>query len=409
MTDDKSHKSQYDIVDEDSAAEVEMEMEEAEAFLWQNKSGAVKNQRQVPRWLKRIDSSSWSGRFGSSDWLKRVESSFKLQYIALGCLAVAASSLLAIAITIISRAGGQTVQQQHEALALELVSGEHSWMPPYIGVQNLTLPASHGSKPVRRIGRVMARFGTGAIQYTKTQDTGSMTQKDILEHRHVEYCRKWGYPLLLVRTDLFHGAATKLAAMQSVITVELSKPKEQRLEWLMWSDLDTLITNPNIELEHFLPPSPQFDHIHFMFAADFNGFNSGVFMVRVSQHVSEYFANSLAIGSYRHGPDVDYYAYEQDSMSATMFSGESKFKKSYAEVPRSSFNTYPEDYQNGDFILHFAGGRKTQYSKWINDTKDHDPERELSWDHTRGSRDMKLFWEKLAKLPGKYSVPGKSS
>ncbi|PWZ01776.1 hypothetical protein BCV70DRAFT_215234 [Testicularia cyperi] len=368
-------------------------MSEAEAFLLKPWTSDSLPDPYLPRWRRGFQSNK-ARALALRSWFK-----------------AAVLVIAVIAVTLLwsdQLQRFEEIRKQHE-LATALITGGHAFMPYGVNVSGLTIPAAHGSKRIRRIAKVMARFGIGAIKYNDKYFVGNYTLQGRLLQTHIEYAHRWGYPLLLTRSEIFNGASTKLVAMLTIIAQELAKPASERLEWLMWSDVDTLIMNPSIELEHFLPPSPRFDHINFLVASDYNTFNSGILMIRVSEWAIEYISNSLAYSSYHHAPDVDYQPYEQDSMIAVLNATGSKFLPAYAEVPRSVFNIYPETYEKGDFCVHFAGERKDKFAQWLGFSDSHEPARELPWNQTRASRQLSSFWDRLEKQPGKHSVLGKNS
>lgn len=56
--------------------------------------------------------------------------------------------------------------------------------------------------------------------------------------------------------------------------------------------------NPNVPLEIFLPPSPDFDQVEILVTNDHNGLNNGVFLVRVDKWSAMLFAAVLSFRSY---------------------------------------------------------------------------------------------------------------
>lgn len=82
---------------------------------------------------------------------------------------------------------------------------------------------------------------------------------------------------------------------------EMAKPEGQRLEWLFrlpltqfclverlicgahtififrWIDADIVVMNPNIPLEIFIPPSPEFTYVNMLATNDRHGRNNGFF------------------------------------------------------------------------------------------------------------------------------------
>ena len=69
-----------------------------------------------------------------------------------------------------------------------------------------------------------------------------------------------------------------------------------------WVDADTIILNPNIQWESFLPPGEDFSDIHLIGAKDWNGWNCGVFFVRVNAWSVEMLRDVAALPSLR--PEV---------------------------------------------------------------------------------------------------------
>lgn len=121
-----------------------------------------------------------------------------------------------------------------------------------------------------------------------------------------------GYPHLILREHMIRGLWSKHGWIMTIIGQELAKPEEQRLKWLMWHDRDTVLMNPQIPLDVFLPPEPQFSHIHLLVTNDRHGLNNGVFMVRVSQWAFKLFASALSIREYQ--PEIPLKYTEQSGM-----------------------------------------------------------------------------------------------
>ncbi|PYH96559.1 hypothetical protein BO71DRAFT_417747 [Aspergillus ellipticus CBS 707.79] len=99
---------------------------------------------------------------------------------------------------------------------------------------------------------------------------------------HEDHSRRFGYPMTVLHKPLLEGAWSKTAILLRALIEELEKPEAQQVRWLFWVDGDTVLMNPNMPLETFLPP-PELSHTHLMLTEDWNGMNNGVFFIRVHQ------------------------------------------------------------------------------------------------------------------------------
>jgi hypothetical protein len=111
---------------------------------------------------------------------------------------------------------------------------------------------------------------------------------------------------------MLRGLWSKHAYIMSIIGNELAKPESERLKWVLWHDRDTVLMNPQIPLDIFVPPSPAFDHIHMLVTNDRNGLNNGVFLARVSAANLKFFASALSIREYQ--PEIQLKYTEQSGM-----------------------------------------------------------------------------------------------
>jgi hypothetical protein len=128
----------------------------------------------------------------------------------------------------------------------------------------------------------------------------------------------------------------------------------------MWFDADTLVVNPLIPAETFLPPEDGLDGINLLVTADWNGLNNGVFLLRVCAWSVDFLTNILSDPSYK--PDEDLPFSEQSATERT--TQDPRYASACIYVPPRWFNSYPrcEDepwtkYQveRGDMMVHFAG------------------------------------------------------
>jgi len=144
------------------------------------------------------------------------------------------------------------------------------------------------------------------------------------------------------QTNLFY---MKLHALIETIVVGL---KTKKFDWIFWVDSDTVLTNPNIKLETFIPLD---NNIHFIAAADKNGLNAGIFLIRVHSWSLNFLMQSISYQHYYPKEKLEFS--DQTSMNNVLCRGEED--EHYVIVPQQWFNKYHHYRKNGDFLLHFAG------------------------------------------------------
>ena len=237
-----------------------------------------------------------------------------------------------------------------------------------------------------RVGKCTIIFG-GASIYERAVRT------------HELHDRLHGYPLHVLRHGILDDVWSKPAYILNVLLRELTKPESERLQWLLWVDADTILLNPYIPIETFLPPSPEFDDVHLMVSNDWNGLNNGVFPVRVNQWAVDLFA---AIVSFRHfRPESQLTFRDQSAMDELL--KERKFARHTVQTPQRWFNAYqgehnetlaPFQVRRGDFLVHFAGviERNERMGYWLDRVEQHLPDWELEVQHTSYPVEVKEFW-----------------
>jgi hypothetical protein len=161
-------------------------------------------------------------------------------------------------------------------------------------------PSTTSKSSFPRFGKITATFGEPDPPY----------ENAIASHKlHNEI---HGYPHFILREQMLRGLWSKHAYIMSIIGNELAKPESERLKWVLWHDRDTVLMNPQIPLDIFVPPSPAFDHIHMLVTNDRNGLNNGVFLARVSAANLKFFASALSIREYQ--PEIQLKYTEQSGM-----------------------------------------------------------------------------------------------
>ncbi|KAL6168093.1 hypothetical protein ACJQWK_05754 [Exserohilum turcicum] len=207
--------------------------------------------------------------------------------------------------------------------------------------------------------------------------------------------------LRAIRTQMFHsavhktsthilcetlvdGAWNKIAFLLNLVLNELQKPKESRLEWIMWIDRDVIVLDPCRPLSSYLPPdTAEFHDINFIASHDTVGLNAGMFLFKVNQWSVNLFSAVLAFRYYRPDEAIDYA--EQTAMDKILQTD--AWFPGVAQVPWYWFNAYPDEKNSievymdgsrpkdlewfrarkGDFAVHFAGddGRSQRMVWWL--------------------------------------------
>jgi hypothetical protein len=208
----------------------------------------------------------------------------------------------------------------------------------------INTPSSSGGHGIGKCTVMHGKYGSGDLSAFDTH----------LRHSEIHH-----YPIFVLDRPIVDGLWSKEAALLAVLLHEMSKPKETRLRWLMWFDADTLVVNPLIPAETFLPPEDGLDGINLLVTADWNGLNNGVFLLRVCAWSVDFLTNILSDPSYK--PDEDLPFSEQSATERT--TQDPRYASACIYVPPRWFNSYPrcEDepwtkYQveRGDMMVHFA-------------------------------------------------------
>jgi hypothetical protein len=245
---------------------------------------------------------------------------------------------------------------------------------------------------------------------------------------HLQHAETHGYPVFVLREKLLGRLWTKAAYILSIILNELQKPAGDRLQWLFWFDADTILLNPYLPLETFLPPSPEFDHISFLCGFDHNGLNDGAFLLRINEYSLHLMAASLTVESFR--PEVELKYSGQSAEEHVILSHDivnprySNFTYSdgYAKIPQRWMNAYMgprtlegevkpyrqligNSVHEGDLLVHFAGGatpevKVKRMKKFLDALKTTREAWEMPANETGIEREVQEFWKMFGKDPG---------
>lgn len=189
-----------------------------------------------------------------------------------------------------------------------------------------------------------------------------------------------GTPVHILCAPAVEGMWNKPAFVLSVLLSEIVRPAGERLEWLMWTDRDSLVLDHCRHPAAFLPPGLGRAGVELVATRDFNGLNDGVYFVRVGEWAIDLFTDILAFRRFR--PEVRLQFVHQSIMEKLL--REDRYRAGVRYVPQHWFNAYPlggsDDFEartdtagmsaerarRGDFIVHFAGDgdKKAWIDSW---------------------------------------------
>ncbi|KAG8418380.1 hypothetical protein J3458_005799 [Metarhizium acridum] len=186
---------------------------------------------------------------------------------------------------------------------------------------------------------------------------------------------------------------------------ELAKPVGERTEWMMWVDADSIIINPAIPAEIFLPP-PDMADIHVVASRDHNGLNTGIIFLRV--HPWTVTMLTETIGYPLHHPEADLGRNADQDVMAGIFnkSAGGPDGKGYADavvyMPRPLINAYEFSHgfegDKGSLLVHFPGLEDVRWSRmaqWLDTVEKTPLEWELPLEQTGYVNQTNVFWSQV--------------
>ena len=173
------------------------------------------------------------------------------------------------------------------------------------------------------------------------------------------YCELKGYSSELKEQNTPYSGFDKIVFLDALVN-------ENKYDWILWCDCDTLITNFNKNIEDLFD-----ENYHFFLTTDVNGINGGVFLFRTTQqglsyfnHIKEKMHELANQNQYRFGE-------EQNAMIKTY--QDLEFRNIIKILPQKSMNSYDYDlykydrtssidklgfqghWEKGDFIINIPG------------------------------------------------------
>ena len=171
-----------------------------------------------------------------------------------------------------------------------------------------------------------------------------------------------------------------------------------------WFDADTIILNPQVPWTVFLPPA-QFDSkIHLVAARNWDGFNSGVFFLRVHEWSVKMLADAQALPSLR--PEIPLRWADQSALLESF--SRPQFRDAVLFQPMRWYNAFQlqqrrgimvKDRPNvhpGDLLIHFAGLMKDKrrlMGPWLDRVENVKERWAVPLENTTYLSDVEEYWD----------------
>jgi hypothetical protein len=182
-----------------------------------------------------------------------------------------------------------------------------------------------------------ARFAIATLFTSEIADLGRRTSRVM-----AAYAKRHGYQAIIGKARI---DVSRPPAWSKILLIERYLMENPACDWLMWIDADAVIADPARRLEDLVD-----DNVDFLVAQDQGSgpINAGVFLVRNCPAVFDMFRRAYAKVQYIH-----HVWWEQLALGEAMRECAPALRARV--VSRRLFNSFANEYQLGDFIIHFAG------------------------------------------------------
>lgn len=158
------------------------------------------------------------------------------------------------------------------------------------------------------------------------------------------YSEAHGYAFLCHQSSLDRARHPAWSKIRSVL-----EALKSRKEPVLWVDADTIPMSYDFRAESLLPAE-----VDLVFASDFNGLNSGVFMARPTDWAIAFLEAVWFLGDVKRNPDGFGDKWEQNTIKAML----KTFRYADAKIrilPERIMNASVASYEPGDFLIHLGG------------------------------------------------------
>jgi hypothetical protein len=204
------------------------------------------------------------------------------------------------------------------------------------------LPAWWFVKPGTGAGQAAARGARVGV--LTAYDAGQRDLAIVSSPNRASYCVRHGYTMI-EETGGFDRS--RVPAWSKLLFLRKHLP---HFDWLYWSDADSLVMDGTVRMERFLDESYDLVVTREDVGVGMGGINAGQFFLKRSDW-SLRFLDEVWVQTQFVGHPME----EQAAMMHLMRTRD--LSRNVKIVTQRSFNSYPLNYQRGDFLLHFAGLR----------------------------------------------------
>ncbi|KAL1925559.1 uncharacterized protein VTP21DRAFT_442 [Calcarisporiella thermophila] len=184
-------------------------------------------------------------------------------------------------------------------------------------------------------------------------DNCMLTAADIAADNKRKYAKKHGYAFVARSKEFAEQIFLKRKTVWG--KVDAVEKVLVNYDWMLWLDMDAVIFNPTVTveglLEKFKDMTDNLDNKHLIVAKPRGDsmINAGVFLIRNSEWSRKYLR---AVQE----QTTDYFGkfYEQHAMWVVMQQDEWKEGALLLDGDDHTFNTFPNRYKPGDFVVHYA-------------------------------------------------------
>ncbi|KHN96575.1 uncharacterized protein MAM_05518 [Metarhizium album ARSEF 1941] len=260
-------------------------------------------------------------------------------------------------------------------------------------LQTLSLPHPTHSPTPRRVAKVSMVYGT-----PNRMHEGALRS-------HERHAARWGYPVHVLRHEAGAGFWTKQTYLLATIVRELAKPAGERVEWIMCVEADSVVLNPEIPVEIFLPPRDMAD-IHVVATRDWDGLTAGVFFVHVHPWSVTMFREAVGYPQYNQGADPGYDADQEAIARLFAMTTGGPDGTGYADgvvyIPRPFLNAHElgggSETDKGCFLVHFPGTEDLRWplmARYLRTVETTPSEWEMPLAETAYAKKTNLFWSQV--------------
>lgn len=159
-----------------------------------------------------------------------------------------------------------------------------------------------------------------------------------------KYATKHGYSFLC---ECIPFDMTKPTPWKKIEAIRRYLPN---YDYVFWTDADSLIMNDTIRLENFIE-----DNWDLIVTRDYNNLNTGNFFIRNSNWSLKFLEKVDAQEQFIQHP------WWEQAAIIYLIDIDNENEKHINYISQRTINSYIENYQEGDFIIHFAGyGRRNK-------------------------------------------------